>query len=137
MGLKYPEHCKNWQTTNMESLYEVELEKEPIENSKKVVENLQIYSRDIDHLVIWTDCDREGEAIGFDIIDVCRKRRPGIKVHRAHFSALTKQDIERAANNLTPPNKNLSDAVQVRQEIDLRIGETFTRFQTLLLRDTI
>ena len=88
-------------------------------------------------MVIWTDCDREGEAIGFDIIDLCRKRKPGIKIHRAHFSALTKQDIERAANNLLPPNRNLADAVQVRQEIDLRIGATFTRFQTLNLRDVI
>lgn len=74
----------------MESLYEVALEKVPIENSQKVVENLIQYSRDIDHLVIWTDCDREGEAIGYDIIDVCRKRKPNIKIHRAHFSALTK-----------------------------------------------
>ena len=56
----------------MESLYEVGLEKVPIENSVKVVENLLQYSRDIDHLVIWTDCDREGEAIGFDIIDLIR-----------------------------------------------------------------
>lgn len=121
----------------MESLFEINLEKVPIENSVKVVENLVQCSRDVDHLVIWTDCDREGEAIGFDIIDLCRKRNPRIKIHRAHFSALTKQDIERAANNLKPPNRNLADAVGVRQEIDLRIGATFTRFQTLLLRDTI
>ena len=137
MGLKYPDHCKNWQATNMESLYEVAPEKVPIENSKQVVANLSAYSRDIGHLVIWTDCDREGEAIGFDIIDLCRKSRPGIKVHRAHFSALTKQDIENAVNNLQPPNRHLAEAVSVRQEIDLRIGASFTRFQTLLLRDTI
>ena len=56
----------------MESLYDIKLEKVPIENSVKVVESLVHYSRDIDHLVIWTDCDREGEAIGFDIIDLCR-----------------------------------------------------------------
>ena len=34
MGLKYPDSCKNWQATNMESLYEIPLEKVPIENSK-------------------------------------------------------------------------------------------------------
>jgi len=90
MGLKYPDHCKNWQSTDMESLYEIPLEKVPIDTSVKVVENLVQYSRDIDHLVIWTDCDREGEAIGFDIIDLCRQRNPRLQVHRAHFSALTK-----------------------------------------------
>jgi len=36
---------------------------------------------------------------------------------------------------LTEPDKNLSDAVKVRQEIDLRIGASFTRFQTLLLQN--
>ena len=86
---------------------------------------------------IWTDCDREGEAIGFDIIEVAKKVRPNIEVYRAHFSALTKPEIEKAATELRRPNKALSDAVKIRQEIDLRIGATFTRFQTLLLRDTI
>ena len=111
MGLKYPDSCKNWQATPMESLYEVPLEKVPTSTSEKVVKQLIDVSRDIEHLVIWTDCDREGEAIGYDIIDLCRKRKPHLKVHRAHFSALTKQDIERAANNLQPPNKHMADAV--------------------------
>lgn len=30
--------------------------------------------------------------------------------------------ISRAVNNLVPPDKNTSDAVDVRQELDLRIG---------------
>lgn len=86
---------------------------------------------------MWTDCDREGEAIGFDVIDVVRKRTRNIEVLRAHFSALTYSNLSDAMKTLTPPNKCLSDAVKVRQEIDLRIGATFTRFQTLMLRKTL
>ena len=33
MGLKFPDSCKNGQTTKMESLFEVGMEKEPIETS--------------------------------------------------------------------------------------------------------
>ena len=83
--------------------------------------------------MIWTDCDREGEAIGFDIIDVCVRAQSRLDVYRAHFSTLTHADLERAARTLARPNKFLSDAVNVRQEIDLRIGASFTRFQTLAL----
>ena len=87
--------------------------------------------------MIWTDCDREGEAIGFDIIDVCVRAQSRLDVYRAHFSTLTHADLERAARTLARPNKFLSDAVNVRQEIDLRIGASFTRFQTLALQQIV
>ena len=114
MGLKYPDHCKDWQNTRMDDLYEIELEKVPNENADNIVKNLKLYSRDADKLVIWTDCDREGEAIGYDIIDICLQSKKSLDIYRAHFSALTKEDIERAANNLARPNKAPSDAVRVR-----------------------
>lgn len=65
-------------------------------------------------MIIWTDCDREGEAIGYDIIDICVLTKPNIDVYRAKFSALTKEDLENAALNLERPKKPLSDAVKVR-----------------------
>lgn len=85
-------------------------------------------------LVIWTDCDREGEGIGFEIINVCKAKNPRIDVLRATFSEITPTAIQRAWRNLGQPNKNLSDAVDVRSELDLRIGAAFTRFQTLRLQ---
>ncbi len=59
------------------------------------------------------------------------------EIKRAHFSALTEEDIVNAVENLGELNPHFRDAVQARQEIDLRCGAAFTRFQTLLFRPTV
>lgn len=76
-------------------------------------------------LIIWTDCDREGENIGFEIIKVCTDVKLNLAVYRARFSEITGPSVFRALNNLERPNKNISDAVDVRQELDLRTGLFF------------
>ena len=42
-------------------------------------------------LVIWTDCDREGENIGYEIIDVCQNIVPNVRIYRAKFSEITER----------------------------------------------
>ena len=77
-------------------------------------------------MILWLDYDREGEAIGMDIVDYFDYDMD--KVYRARFSALTRDDLIHAMTNLKRPDKNLSDAVRVRQELDLRFGAIFTQF---------
>ena len=47
------------------------------------------------------------------------------------------EEIWRSIRTLTPPDEKLAKAADARQEIDLRIGCAYTRFQTLLLRNSV
>lgn len=104
---------------------------EPVRNN---ILNLVKYSS---VLIIWTDCDREGENIGFEIINVCREVKPNIRVFRARFSEITARSITHAIHHLVQPDKAASDAVEVRKELDLRIGAAFTRLQTIFLQKRV
>lgn len=77
----------------------------------------------------------EGENIAFEVASACLESNPRLQVLRATFSALIPRDIFRAMRNLHPPDERLAKAVDARQEIDLRLGVAFTRFQTTRLRD--
>ena len=45
--------------------------------------------------------------------------------YRAKFSEITLRSVQNAINGLEQPNKLISDAVDVRSELDLRIGKLF------------
>jgi DNA topoisomerase III len=61
------------------------------QEKKTIAQNLAEQARYAQHLVIWTDCDREGEHIGHEIVEAARRGNSGISVKRARFS-----NVERA-----------------------------------------
>ncbi|XP_011144136.1 DNA topoisomerase 3-alpha isoform X2 [Harpegnathos saltator] len=134
-GFEFTGSYRKWQGCHPLSLFDAPVFKQCSDESYiKIKKTLEREIRSCNALIIWTDCDREGENIGFEIIQVCQVIKPNIRIYRAKFSEITKQSIERALQTLGEPDKAMSDAVDVRSELDLRIGAAFTRFQTLRLQ---
>ncbi|KAF4360659.1 hypothetical protein F8388_011294 [Cannabis sativa] len=145
MELEFEDRFRKWHSCDPAQLFQAPVRKFVPSDKLDIKKTLEEEARRCQWLVLWLDCDREGENIAFEVVQVCTAVNPHLTVRRAHFSALIDSnphfseqaliDIHEAAQNLVPPNKFFADAVDARQEIDLRIGASFTRFQTMLLRD--
>ena len=101
--------------------------------SQRIHDNIAREARLADRLMIWTDCDREGEYIGWEILHIASKtnrRLSQANTWRAQFSHLEPAHIVAAARNPKLLDMRLVEAVETRMEFDLRVGTSFTRFLT-------
>ncbi|KAK9391563.1 DNA topoisomerase 3-beta-1 [Crotalus adamanteus] len=136
MTLDFIGKYNNWDKVDPAELFsKAPTEKKEANPKLNMVKFLQVEGRGCDYVVLWLDCDKEGENICFEVLDaalpVMNKPRGGEKtVYRAKFSSITDTDICNAMNQLGEPNHNEALSVDARQELDLRIGCAFTRFQT-------
>lgn len=135
MELGFDERYKKWHSCDPADLYQASVNKFVPEDKLDIKRTLQQEVRNCQWLILWLDCDREGENIAFEVIEVCTEVNRNLNIFRARFSALIDREIHEAAQNLDRPNQLFADAVDARQEMDLRIGASFTRFQTMLLKD--
>lgn len=105
--------------------------------SQRIHDNIIKEARSADRLMIWTDCDREGEYIGWEIMHVAQQCNPSITLAntwRAQFSHLEPSHVVHAACNPLQLDMKLVEAVDCRKEFDLRVGTSFTRFLTNLYK---
>jgi DNA topoisomerase-1 len=143
LGPAFPEGYSNWQKTDLHDLIDAELIKEPTD--KNVVKAIRKVAKEADELVIATDFDREGELIGLEALEEMLDANPELgnreetkagtlRVKRARYSALTKEEIERAFDELDELSYPLANAGAARQDIDLLWGATLTRAVSLSTR---
>ncbi|KAG9045134.1 DNA topoisomerase [Tulasnella sp. UAMH 9824] len=125
---------KNWSSCDPFVLFDVPVEHKVAEDKNTVANNLKRLAPSHQELVIWTDCDREGENIGSEVMTVCRSTNRQIRVRRARFSAIIAGQIQRAAQNTVELDMRQAASVEARSIIDLRVGATITRMQTLGLQ---
>jgi len=148
---------KNWIENQIYGLFDGEIEQIVPKDNKLIEANLKLVLLNItglrslkcfkfrteakkaDVLIIWTDCDREGEHIGNEIAQIClqeNRYQNGVyltksskspfyrklRVRRARFSEITRSAVERGRRNLGNLNQKVVEAVECRMELDLRIG---------------
>ncbi|ELA41214.1 uncharacterized protein VICG_01703 [Vittaforma corneae ATCC 50505] len=119
-----------WNESNPKDLFKEEIIGRINPEHKLAAENIKKLSERASLVVIWTDCDREGENIARQIKTIIETHRK-VCIKRARFSAISRNEIECALENLTEINFLEADAVDARIELDLRIGSAFTRIQTI------
>lgn len=131
-SIDFPAGFQDWKTTDPLDLFQASVIKTVSNPKAHIRQHLSREARGCDCLVLWLDCDREGENICFEVIECTGFGGNEIrkKVYRARFSSVTEKDILKALDNLVQPNRNEALAVDARQEIDLKVGVAFTRFQT-------
>src|SRR5215211_3744404 len=149
MSPAFPEGYSNWQQTDLHELIDADIIKEPTD--KNVVKAIRKVAKDADEVVIATDYDREGELIGLEALETMIEANPKLvsangsesdgdalatrpRIKRARYSALTKQEIERAFGDLDDLSYDLAYAGAARQDIDLIWGATLTRAVSLATR---
>ncbi|HXW66596.1 MAG TPA: DNA topoisomerase I [Thermoplasmata archaeon] len=127
--LDYPDEFREWSLGTLPRLLETPPLKRVTEGG--IVSALQSIVPGFDRLIIATDFDREGELIGLECLELLQRVHPTIRVERARYSALTREEIERSFSHLQTLDQALAEAAAARQEIDLLWGAVLTRYLSL------
>lgn len=129
--LDFTKGYSNWRSEEHppRSLIDADIEKHPTE--KKIVALMQKHARRSDRVTIATDYDTEGELIGMEAFELVRAVNPKVKIDRARFSAITKDEITKSISEAQELDFNLAAAGETRQVIDLVWGASLTRFLSI------
>ncbi|MCJ1256443.1 DNA topoisomerase [Lignoscripta atroalba] len=133
-GLDFDQQYRKWQSCRPGQLFDAPVVETVDPDKRAIAENITQQARYARALFIWTDCDREGEHIGAEVRQAALKGNSRLEVKRARFSNTERAHILGAAHNPINLDDRQVNAVAARIELDLRLGASFTRFQTLTLQ---
>ena len=93
------------------------------EGKKKTVKELKAALKEADSLILATDEDREGESIGWHLVELLK---PKVPVSRMVFGEITKKAILEALDNTRDLDSNLVEAQETRRTLDRLFGYTLS-----------
>jgi DNA topoisomerase-1 len=93
---------------------------EALASRKKVIKELKDAAKDVTDIYVATDPDREGEAIGWHLIqELAGKKR---KIHRLSFNEITKNAIQEALKHPRAIDEKMVAAQRARRVLDRLVG---------------
>ncbi|CAN5514384.1 type I DNA topoisomerase [soil metagenome] len=92
-------------------------------DKKKIVKELKEALKNADELLIATDEDREGESIGWHLLEVLK---PKVPVRRMVFHEITRDAIAEALSKTREVDSRLVDAQETRRILDRLVGYTIS-----------
>jgi len=131
LDFDFEEAYNSWKQVDPRTLFFVDPVKVIRPENLRYVHALQTLGRRAREVILALDADVEGEAIAFEVVEIVKRVNPHATFKRAWFSALTREDILTAFENLRKPNPLFANKVFSRMIIDLTIGAAFTRLLTL------
>ena len=90
---------------------------------KKTVDELKSLMKESEELILATDEDREGESIGWHLVQLLK---PTIPVSRMVFGEITKTAILEALENTRDLDEHLVEAQETRRTVDRLFGYTLS-----------
>jgi DNA topoisomerase-1 len=104
----------------------------PIAGKKAYIDAIKREAEDADLIVIATDLDTEGSAIGLEILEALNIKG---EVKRMEFSSLSEAEIKKSYENLKNMDYTRAYAGFARRVLDLEWGANITRALTLSARN--
>jgi len=94
---------------------------ESIESRKKIIKELKDAAKDATDIYVATDPDREGEAIGWHLIEELKGKKR--KIHRLTFNEITKKAIQDALKHPRTIDVRMVAAQRARRVLDRLVGD--------------
>src|SRR6266700_2949328 len=93
---------------------------ESLASRKKVIKELKDAAKSASDIYVATDPDREGEAIGWHLIEELKGKKR--KFHRLTFNEITKKAIQEALKHPRGIDEKMVDAQRARRVLDRLVG---------------
>ncbi|HOZ45415.1 MAG TPA: type I DNA topoisomerase [Candidatus Hydrogenedentes bacterium] len=92
----------------------------PLPDSAAAIKHIREAAKKVDRILLASDPDREGEAIGWHVAQLLK--RSGKPIQRIEFNAITKRNVTEAVKHPRDIDQDLVDAQQARRILDRLVG---------------